>query len=65
MKKKKQNKGRSQEAREEGKQQRKEGERMNKSYKEEGESKLKRRLANRGEGNNNRGKGQPKIEKEQ
>ena len=54
--------------------QRKEGEKMNKGYKEEGESKLKRRLSNRGEGSSNKGKGQPnkngskgqrKIEKEQ
>ena len=56
------------------KKQRKEGEKMNKVYKEEGERKLKKRLATRGEGNNNKGKGQPnknaskgqrKIEKEQ
>ena len=32
---------------------------MNKGYKEEGESKLKKRLENRGEGRSNKGKGQP------
>ena len=39
------------------KKQRKEGEKMNKVYKEEGESKLKRRITNIGEGSNNKGKG--------